>query len=156
LDVEAWGHYRLLGKTRDDAAGEGVRQSAKLLGLPYPGGPHVERLAALSGRRSLPIRATDAASRSSTDDPDFYDLSLERSQAAVLNVVKAADRDGNIATDRGAIACAFQDALIETLVEKTARAVRQFGRWARGARRRCGLQRHAGDRHAGSIRAPRG
>src|SRR4051812_44518288 len=45
LDVEAWGRYRLLGRTRDDAAGEAFDKVAKLLGLPYPGGPHVERLA---------------------------------------------------------------------------------------------------------------
>ena len=46
VDVEAWGVYRLLGRTRDDAAGEAFDKVAKLLGLPYPGGPHVERLAA--------------------------------------------------------------------------------------------------------------
>src|SRR4029077_8756237 len=43
LDVEAWGHYRLLGRTRDDAAGEAFDKVAKLLGLPYPGGPAIER-----------------------------------------------------------------------------------------------------------------
>src|SRR5439155_3995388 len=46
LDVEAWGRYRLLGRTRDDAAGEAFDKVAKLLALGYPGGPHVERLAA--------------------------------------------------------------------------------------------------------------
>ena len=45
LDVEAWGAYRLLGATRDDAAGEAFDKVAKLLGLPYPGGRHIERLA---------------------------------------------------------------------------------------------------------------
>ena len=45
LDVEAWGTYRLLGATRDDAAGEAFDKVAKLLGLPYPGGRHVETLA---------------------------------------------------------------------------------------------------------------
>ena len=45
LDVEEWGRYRLLGRTRDDAAGEAFDKVAKLLGLPYPGGPHLERLA---------------------------------------------------------------------------------------------------------------
>ncbi len=45
LDVEAWGVYRLLGATRDDAAGEAFDKVAKLLGLPYPGGRHIERLA---------------------------------------------------------------------------------------------------------------
>jgi N6-L-threonylcarbamoyladenine synthase len=45
LDVPAWGEYRLLGQTRDDAAGEAFDKVAKLLGLPYPGGRHVERIA---------------------------------------------------------------------------------------------------------------
>ena len=45
VDVPAWGEYRVLGRTRDDAAGEAFDKVAKLLGLPYPGGPHVERLA---------------------------------------------------------------------------------------------------------------
>src|SRR6476469_3672100 len=46
LDVEAWGQYRLLGATRDDAAGEAFDKVAKLLGLPYPGGRYIEQLAA--------------------------------------------------------------------------------------------------------------
>ena len=45
LDVEAWGRYRLLGQTRDDAAGEAFDKTAKLMGLPYPGGKHIEALA---------------------------------------------------------------------------------------------------------------
>jgi len=46
IDVAAWGEYRLLGATRDDAAGEAFDKVAKMLGLPYPGGRHIERLAA--------------------------------------------------------------------------------------------------------------
>ena len=45
LYVTAWGEYELLGKTRDDAAGEAFDKVAKLLGLPYPGGPAVQRIA---------------------------------------------------------------------------------------------------------------
>ncbi|HXD22772.1 MAG TPA: tRNA (adenosine(37)-N6)-threonylcarbamoyltransferase complex transferase subunit TsaD, partial [Gemmatimonadaceae bacterium] len=46
LDVPGWGEYRLLGATRDDAAGEAFDKTAKLMGLPYPGGRHIEKLAA--------------------------------------------------------------------------------------------------------------
>jgi N6-L-threonylcarbamoyladenine synthase len=124
LDVEAWGRYRLLGRTRDDAAGEAFDKVAKLLGLPYPGGPHIERLAAASDRGTVrfarPLLRRDQAPA----DADFYDLSFSGLKTAVLNAVKTS----NVDTDRGAIARAFQDALIETLVEKTARAVRAFGR----------------------------
>ena len=51
LDVEAWGKYRLLGATRDDAAGEAFDKVAKLLGLPYPGGRHIE----IAGSRRRPV-----------------------------------------------------------------------------------------------------
>ncbi|MEP6493169.1 MAG: tRNA (adenosine(37)-N6)-threonylcarbamoyltransferase complex transferase subunit TsaD [bacterium] len=128
LDVEAWGRYRLLGRTRDDAAGEAFDKVAKLLGLPYPGGPHVERLAAASDsgafRFARPMLRRDQA----PDDSDFYDLSFSGLKTAVLNAVKTSNLEGAGDPRRGAIARAFQDALIETLVEKTARAVRQFGR----------------------------
>jgi len=124
IDVEAWGTYRLLGKTRDDAAGEAFDKVAKLLGLPYPGGPHIERIAAQSDggtfRFSRPMLRRDQQ----PGDSDFYDLSFSGLKTAVLNAVKASDVDA----DRGSIARAFQDALVETLVEKTVRAARQYGR----------------------------
>jgi N6-L-threonylcarbamoyladenine synthase len=124
LDVEAWGRYRLLGRTRDDAAGEAFDKVAKLLGLPYPGGPHVERLAAESDAGSLRFARPMVRRDQQPGDADFYDVSFSGLKTAVLNAVKApatADRPG-------AIARAFQDAVIDTLVEKTARAARQFGR----------------------------
>jgi N6-L-threonylcarbamoyladenine synthase len=124
IDVEAWGTYRLLGKTRDDAAGEAFDKVAKLLGLPYPGGPHIERIAAQSDggkfRFSRPMLRRDQQ----PGDSDFYDLSFSGLKTAVLNAVRTSDADA----DRGSIARAFQDALVETLVEKTARAARQYGR----------------------------
>jgi N6-L-threonylcarbamoyladenine synthase len=124
LDVEAWGRYRLLGRTRDDAAGEAFDKVAKLLGLPYPGGPHVERLAARSEAGRLRFSRPMVRRDQQPDDPDFYDVSFSGLKTAVLNAVKAAESD----EQKGAIARAFQDALIDTLVEKTARAARQFGR----------------------------
>ena len=129
IDVEAWGRYRILGRTRDDAAGEAFDKVAKLLGLPYPGGPHVERLAA-----SAPVAATAARGGprfarpmlrrdQRPGDADYYDVSFSGLKTAVLNEVKRANGDAG-----AAIARAFQDALVETLVEKTARAVEQYGR----------------------------
>jgi N6-L-threonylcarbamoyladenine synthase len=126
LDVEAWGRYRVLGRTRDDAAGEAFDKVAKLLGLPYPGGPHVERLAGASEsgpyRFSRPMLRRDQT----PTDPDFYDVSFSGLKTAALNAVKSAGAD--LDAQRGPIARAFQDALIDTLVEKTVRAVRQFDR----------------------------
>jgi tRNA N6-adenosine threonylcarbamoyltransferase len=124
LDVEAWGIYRLLGKTRDDAAGEAFDKVAKLLGLPYPGGPHVERLAATSDSGDFRFARPMVRRNQIPGDADFYDVSFSGLKTAVLTAVKSSNLDAS----RGAIARAFQDAMIDTLVEKTTRAVRELGR----------------------------
>ena len=124
LDVEAWGTYRLLGKTRDDAAGEAFDKVAKLLGLPYPGGPHIERLAAASDSGEFRFARPMVRRNQTVADPDFYDVSFSGLKTAVLTAVKSSNLDET----RGQIARAFQDSLIETLVEKTTRAARHFGR----------------------------
>jgi N6-L-threonylcarbamoyladenine synthase len=124
VDVEAWGRYRLLGQTRDDAAGEAFDKVAKLLGLPYPGGPHIERIAKEGEpsrhRFSRPMLRRDQR----VGDPDYYDVSFSGLKTAVLNATKRADIDA----ERAHIARGFQDALIDTLVEKTYRAARAHGR----------------------------
>jgi len=124
VDVEAWGRYRLLGRTRDDAAGEAFDKVAKLLGLPYPGGPHIDRLAAKSESGEFRFARPMLKRNQSPTDPDFFDFSFSGLKTAVLNAVKSSDLE----IDRGAIARAFQDALVDTLVEKTVRAARQFDR----------------------------
>lgn len=125
LDVEAWGCYRLLGSTRDDAAGEAFDKVAKLLGLPYPGGRHIEALAATGDparfRFSRPMLRRDQA----PGDADYYDVSFSGLKTAVLHAVRDSD---DTARDAPHIARAFQDALIDTLTEKTHRAARQYAR----------------------------
>jgi N6-L-threonylcarbamoyladenine synthase len=128
LDIEAWGRYRLLGRTRDDAAGEAFDKVAKLLGLPYPGGPHLERLAAAHESGRYRFARPMVRRNQMVTDPDYYDLSFSGLKTAVLNAVRSAERDGRLDADRGAIARAFQDSLIDTLVEKTSRAARHFDR----------------------------
>jgi N6-L-threonylcarbamoyladenine synthase len=124
LDVEAWGSYRLLGATRDDAAGEAFDKVAKLLGLPYPGGRHVEALAREGDparfRFSRPmVRRSDTAA-----DDDYYAFSFSGLKTAVLNAV----RSGGDEPARADIARGFQDALIGSLVEKTFRAAEAYAR----------------------------
>ena len=91
VDVEAWGRYRLLGQTRDDAAGEAFDKVAKLLGLPYPGGPQIERIARDGDpqrfRFSRPMLRRDQR----PGDADYYDVSFSGLKTAVLNATKAAD-----------------------------------------------------------------
>jgi N6-L-threonylcarbamoyladenine synthase len=123
LDVEAWGRYRLLGRTRDDAAGEAFDKVAKLLGLPYPGGPPVERLAATGDPGRFRFPRPMLRRNQQPGDDDYYDMSFSGLKTAVLHAV----RDGT-ADDAPHIARGFHDALVDTLVEKTARAVEQYGR----------------------------
>jgi N6-L-threonylcarbamoyladenine synthase len=126
LDVEAWGRYRLLGGTRDDAAGEAFDKVAKLLGLPYPGGRYIEQLAATGDQKRFKFARPMLRRNSQPGDDDYYAFSFSGLKTAVLNAVKAAGT--TLETERAAIARAFQDSLIDTLVEKTMRAARQYGR----------------------------
>jgi N6-L-threonylcarbamoyladenine synthase len=132
LDVPAWGVYRLLGRTRDDAAGEAFDKVAKLLGLPYPGGPHVERVARTVARTTRRFARPMLRRDQRPGDDDYYDVSFSGLKTAVLREVEACRAvavGGAFTVDETAdIARAFQDALVDTLAEKTARAVEQFGR----------------------------
>ena len=128
IDVEAWGSYRMLGVTRDDAAGEAFDKVAKLLGLPYPGGRHIERLAGESNpEEARKFRFTKPMVRGDQQlgDPDYFDVSFSGLKTAVLHAVRGSD---NLERDGRGIARAFQDALIGSLVEKTARAVKAYDR----------------------------
>lgn len=128
LDVSAWGEYRLLGATRDDAAGEAFDKVAKLLGLPYPGGRHVESLAATAGAPAHRFARPMLHGGQRPDDPDFHDFSFSGLKTAVLNAVRAAEADGSIEQARASIARAFQDALVDTLATKTVRAALEHNR----------------------------
>lgn len=125
LDVPAWGEYQLLGSTRDDAAGEAYDKVAKLLGLPYPGGRHVEALAREGKPTRFRFTRPMLHRNTPVDDPSYFDVSFSGLKTAVLNAVR---NSTDIERDRADIARGFQDALIETLVEKTARAAIMYGR----------------------------
>jgi N6-L-threonylcarbamoyladenine synthase len=124
LDVPAWGSYRLLGATRDDAAGEAFDKVGKLLGLPYPGGPPVERIAREGDPARFPFTRPMLRPNAAPGDDDYYDVSFSGLKTAVL----LATRGAELERDRAHLARGFQDALIGTLVEKTARAAAAFGR----------------------------
>jgi N6-L-threonylcarbamoyladenine synthase len=123
VDVPEWGRYELLGRTRDDAAGEAFDKVAKLLGLPYPGGPHVERLAATGDPSRFRLARPMLRRDQQPGDAEYFDLSFSGLKTAVLNAVRAGTPD-----DHPHIARAFHDAIVDTLVEKTARAVARHGR----------------------------
>jgi len=115
--VEAIGRYRLLGETLDDAAGEAFDKTAKLMGLPYPGGP---QLAALAGQgRAGAYRF----SRPMTDRPGL-DFSFSGLKTQVMLAWRDSDQSDPTRAD---IARAFEDAVVDTLAIKCARALDAAG-----------------------------
>ncbi|MFA5683750.1 MAG: tRNA (adenosine(37)-N6)-threonylcarbamoyltransferase complex transferase subunit TsaD [Lysobacteraceae bacterium] len=117
VDVRAVGDYRLLGETLDDAVGEAFDKTAKLIGLPYPGGPHLARLAE-TGRDGV-----FAFSRPMTDRPGL-DFSFSGLKTQVLLAWQRSDRSEQTRAD---IARAFEQAAVETLAIKCERALRATG-----------------------------
>jgi len=125
LDVAAWGDYRLLGSTRDDAAGEAFDKVAKLLGLPYPGGRPLESLAAGGDPGRVRFARPMLRRDQQPGDADYFDVSFSGLKTAVLHAVRDSS---DLTASAPHIARAFQDALVDTLVEKTYRAARDFDR----------------------------
>ena len=122
LDVPAWGDYRLLGQTRDDAAGEAFDKVGTLLGLDYPAGAAMELLAATGD----PTRFTfPRPLLKGVAEKDHFAFSFSGLKTAVLRAVQ---QSSDLARDRADLARGFQDAAIEVLVAKTVRAADTFDR----------------------------
>jgi len=117
MRVEGVGRYMLLGETQDDAAGEAFDKTAQLLGLGYPGGPALSRLAehGTPGRHRLPRPMLTSG------DLEF---SFSGLKTAVLLLVRGADANEQFRAD---VARAFQDAIVEVLVAKSAQAMEATG-----------------------------
>jgi N6-L-threonylcarbamoyladenine synthase len=122
LDVPAWGEYHLLGATLDDAAGEAFDKVGSLLGLPYPAGPAIERLAATGTPRRFAL-PRPLLKRISTEDR--WNFSFSGLKTAVLRAVQQSD---DLERDRADLARGFQDAVFEVLVQKTLDAAVHLGR----------------------------
>lgn len=117
IEVSAIGRYRMLGDTLDDAAGEAFDKTAKLMGLPYPGGPHLARIAetGVSGRFRF---ARPMCARPGLD------FSFSGLKTQVLLAWRESDQSEQVRAD---IACAFEEAVTETLAIKSLRAMQETG-----------------------------
>jgi N6-L-threonylcarbamoyladenine synthase len=119
--VDGIGHYELLGESLDDAAGEAFDKTAKMMGLNYPGGPEISRLAlkGVDGRFSFP--------RPMTDRPGLT-FSFSGLKTSALNTWQQCQSAGDDSEQtRCDIALAFQQAVVETLTIKCKRALKQTG-----------------------------
>jgi tRNA N6-adenosine threonylcarbamoyltransferase len=119
--VDGIGQYRLLGESLDDAAGEAFDKAAKMLGLPYPGGPHIGRLATAGNPERFDFP------RPMVNRPGL-DFSFSGLKTYTLNTVEDCRRQGELTEqDKADIARAFEDAVVSTLVIKCRRALQQEG-----------------------------
>src|SRR3954464_13763151 len=112
------GHFEVIGETRDDAAGEAYDKVARTLNMPYPGGPHIDRLAQEGQPTIILPRAWL--------EEGSYDFSFSGLKSAVINTVHNAEQRGEIIAPQD-LAASFQASVIEVLVKKTEKAVAEYG-----------------------------
>ncbi len=115
--AEQAGHYRLLGQSRDDAAGEAFDKIARALGLPYPGGPAIQQAAA----QGQPVYDFPCAWLD-----DSYDFSFSGLKSAVLNFLNKKQMKGEPYRVED-VAASAQEAIVKVLAAKAARAAENFG-----------------------------
>jgi len=126
------GHYDLLSRTRDDAAGEAYDKVAKLLGLGYPGGPIVDRLARTGDDRAvrLPVTRLTHADRNAPELKGDLDFSFSGLKTAVLRYVRGRDTDGTSAPlserEVADVCASFQRVVVTTLIDRLFDASRRF------------------------------
>lgn len=119
VKVQDYGGYEILGRTRDDAAGEAFDKVARAIGLGYPGGPKIERAARAGNAQSISFPKPRIA-----DAP--YDFSFSGLKSAVLNYLNGARMKGEEIVQAD-VAASFQQAVIEVLVQNAMRAVEEYG-----------------------------
>lgn len=119
VKIDRHGHYILLGQTRDDAAGEAYDKVARSIGLPYPGGPQIDRLAKEGDPKAIDLPRAWL-------EEDSYDFSFSGLKSAVLNYLNKMAMKQQAVEPRD-VAASFQQAVIDVLVTKTMRAAQAEG-----------------------------
>lgn len=118
VHIKDYNNFDILGHTRDDAAGEAYDKVARVLGLPYPGGPQIDRLSKKGNADAIKFPRVVLEQGS-------YDFSFSGLKSAVLNFVNTAKMKGEEYNDAD-VAAGFQQAVVDVLVEKSIRACREF------------------------------
>ncbi|TDT50282.1 tRNA (adenosine(37)-N6)-threonylcarbamoyltransferase complex transferase subunit TsaD [Fonticella tunisiensis] len=114
--VKGYGEYEILGRTRDDAAGEAYDKVARAIGLGYPGGPLIDKLARKGNRYAIDFPRVYL-------EEDSFDFSFSGLKSAVLNYLNKMKMQG-IEVNRADVAASFQQSVVEVLSEKAVRAVK--------------------------------
>ncbi len=111
------GSFEVVGETRDDAAGEAYDKIGRVIGVPYPGGKHIDEMAQLGEDTFNFPRAMI--------DEDNYDFSFSGLKSAFINKVHNAEQKGE-SLDKNDLATSFQAAVVDVLVDKTIRAAKEY------------------------------
>ena len=119
VSVEDYGVYKILGRTRDDAAGEAFDKVARAIGLGYPGGPKIDALSKQGDPHAIAFPKAHVA-----DAP--LDFSFSGVKSAVLNYINSCEMKGE-SFEPADIAASFQEAVVEVLVEHSMAAVDMYG-----------------------------
>lgn len=117
--VKDYGEYEIIGKTRDDAAGEAFDKVARAIGLGYPGGPKIDKLSKEGNSDAIKFP------RAKVEGAE-YDFSFSGLKSSVLNYLNSCEMKG-IEICEADIAASFQKAVIDVLVEHALHAVKQYG-----------------------------
>ena len=117
--VKDYGEYEIIGRTRDDAAGEAFDKVARAIGLGYPGGPKIDKLSKEGNPDAI------AFPRAKVNENE-YDFSFSGLKSAVLNYLNACQMKGE-EVNRADVAASFQKAVIDVLVEHSIHAVKEYG-----------------------------
>jgi len=117
--VKGYGEYEIIGRTRDDAAGEAFDKVARAIGLGYPGGPKIDKLSKEGNKAAISFPRGHI-------EGFPYDFSFSGLKSAVLNYINSCEMKG-IEVNRADIAASFQEAVIDVLVTKTMMAAKNYG-----------------------------
>ena len=119
VKVNDYGEYEIVGRTRDDAAGEAFDKVARAIGLGYPGGPKIDKLAKEGNPDAIEFP------RAHVDDAP-YDISFSGIKSAVLNYINSANMQGK-EINRADVAASFQKAVVDALVSRAVRLAKECG-----------------------------
>lgn len=119
VKVTGYGKYEILGRTRDDAAGEAFDKVARAIGLGYPGGPKIDKVSREGNPEAIHFPRAKV-------DENIYDFSFSGLKSAVLNYINSAEMKGETISVPD-VAASFQQAVVDVLVEHSMEAVRRNG-----------------------------
>ena len=117
--VKDYGEYEVLGKTRDDAAGEAFDKVARAIGLGYPGGPKIQKISEEGNKDAIAFPRAKVA-----DSP--FDFSFSGLKSSVLNYINSCEMKGE-EINKADIAASFQEAVVDVLVSHTIEGAKQLG-----------------------------